>query len=100
MSTPVEQIDGDEWFRVNASFHEQLAAFSGNRFFTEAVRQQNNLRRMRESTGYYELSTARVMQSCKEHLAILDAAEAGEIEWAEALLRRHLREAVELVGGA
>jgi len=28
-------------------------------------------------------------QSCREHLAILDAVEAGEIEWPEALLRQH-----------
>ncbi|TKT77413.1 GntR family transcriptional regulator [Aquamicrobium sp. LC103] len=84
---------GDEWFRVNAAFHEKLVAFSGNRFLTDAVRQQNNLRRMQESAAFHELPAERIEQSCKEHLAILDAVEAGEMEWAEALLRRHLREA-------
>ncbi|MGO4842905.1 FCD domain-containing protein, partial [Rhizobiaceae sp. 2RAB30] len=72
-----------------------LAACSGNRFLTEAVRQQNNLRRMQESAGFEELPTERVEQSCLEHLAILDAIEAGEMEWAEALLRQHLRQASE-----
>lgn len=86
---------GDEWFRINAAFHEILAACSGNRFLTEAVRQQNNLRRMQESAGFEELPTERVEQSCLEHLAILDAIEAGEMEWAEALLRQHLRQASE-----
>jgi DNA-binding GntR family transcriptional regulator len=87
---------GDEWFRINAAFHENLAACSGNRFLTDAVRQQNNLRRMQESAGYEELPAERIEQSCQEHLAILDAVEAGEIEWAEALLRQHLRQASEI----
>jgi len=86
---------GDEWFRINAAFHENLAACSGNRFLTEAVRQQNNLRRMQESAGFEELPAERIEQSCREHLAILDAVEVGEIEWAEALLRQHLRQASE-----
>lgn len=86
---------GDEWFRINASFHEGLAACSGNRFLTESVRQQNNLRRMQESAGFEELPAERIEQSCREHLAILDAVEAGDIEWAEALLRQHLRQAAE-----
>lgn len=88
-------VGGDEWFRINAGFHEKLAACSGNRFFTDAVRQQNNLRRMQESAGFEELPARRIEQSCREHLAILDAVEAGEIEWAEALLRQHLRQAAE-----
>lgn len=87
---------GDEWFRINAAFHENLAACSRNRFLTDAVRQQNNLRRMQESAGYAELPPERIEQSCREHLAILDAVEAGETEWAEALLRQHLRQASEI----
>lgn len=89
------RIGGDEWFRINAAFHEGLAACSGNRFLSEAVRQQNNLRRMQESAGFEELPIERVEQSCREHLTILDAVETGEIEWAEALLRQHLRQASE-----
>jgi DNA-binding GntR family transcriptional regulator len=86
---------GDEWFRINASFHEGLAACSGNRFLVDAVRQQNNLRRLQESAGFEQLPAERLEQSCREHLVILDAVEAGEIEWAEALLRQHLRQASE-----
>lgn len=88
-------VGGDEWFRINASFHEGLVRCSGNRFFIEAVRQQNNLRRMQESSGFEELPPERIEQSCREHIAILDTIERGEIEWAEALLRRHLRQASE-----
>ncbi|RWC35662.1 MAG: FCD domain-containing protein [Mesorhizobium sp.] len=95
VSTGKTLIGGDEWFRINASFHEGLAACSGNRFLADAVRQQNNLRRLQESAGFEELPAERIEQSCREHLAILDAVEAGEIEWAEALLRQHLRQASE-----
>jgi DNA-binding GntR family transcriptional regulator len=88
-------FDGDDWFSVNASFHEGLAACSGNRFLAEAVRQQNNLRRMQESAAFVDLPVERVEQSCREHIAILDAVEAGEMQWAEDLLRRHLKQASE-----
>ena len=91
---------GDEWFRINASFHEGLAACSGNRFLADAVRQQNNLRRLQESAGFEQLPTERLERSCREHLAILDAVEAGEVEWAEALLRQHLRQASEFASPA
>lgn len=87
--------DAEEWLRVNNAFHEGLAVFSRNRFFIEAVRQQNNLRRMQESAIYSELSFERIAQSCREHLQILDALAVGEREWAEALLRQHLRRAAE-----
>lgn len=88
-------IGGDEWFRINASFHQGLANCSGNRFLADAVRQQNNLRRMQESAGFDELPPERIEQSCREHLAILDAIDAGDMDWAEALLRQHLRQASE-----
>lgn len=88
-------FDGDDWFRVNASFHEGLAACSGNRFLAEAVHQQSNLRRMRESSTFVDLPIERVEQSCREHIAILDAVEAGEMQGAEDLLRRHLKQASE-----
>lgn len=88
-------FDGDDWFRVNASFHEGLAACSGNRFLVDAVRQQNNLRRMQESYSFIDLPMQRVEQSCREHIAILDAVEAGDMQGAEDLLRRHLRQASE-----
>ena len=85
----------DEWFRINSAFHETLAACSGNRFLADAVRQQNNLRRLQESAGYEELPAGRIEQSCREHVTILDAVESGDMEWAEALLRQHLRQAAD-----
>lgn len=90
-----QSADGDAWFGVNAEFHEGLASFSRNRFALEIVRQQNHLRRMQEAAAFTDLPRERIIQSCHEHLAILDSVEAGDRDWAGALLRRHLMAASE-----
>lgn len=86
-------VTAAEWFQVNASFHETLASFSGNPFLTAAVQQQNNLRRMWEAAIFRNLSVERIRTSCEEHLAIVAAVEEGNLEWAESLLREHLKKA-------
>ncbi len=77
------------FFEMNATFHETLAALSGNRFVFQAVRQQNQLRRF-EEYQHYIIRPANLSDACKEHLEIIGALEAGELEWANALLYRHL----------
>jgi DNA-binding GntR family transcriptional regulator len=54
---------------------------------------------MQESAAFFELPAERIEQSCREHLAILDAVENADLEWAEALLRQHLKQALEYGGG-
>lgn len=77
-----------ELFETNAEFHEMIADFSGNRFILQAVQQQDRLRRLLEYRGMRVRE--RVLESCKEHLGILDALEAGDREWAARLMERHL----------
>lgn len=84
-----------QWFDTNSAFHEGLASLSGNRFYLQAIRRQNHLRRMLEYAEFSALSKARLEQSCREHLAILDAIAGGDRAWAEALLRRHLSQALD-----
>ena len=48
---------------------------------------------------FFELPAERIEQPCREHLAILDAVENGDLEWAEALLRQHLKQAHEYGAG-
>jgi DNA-binding GntR family transcriptional regulator len=84
------EIDPRHWFETNARFHETLAAWSGNRYLLEAMRRQNALRRLDEHTGFHRLSPRRIAQSSQEHIAILDAVAAGDLEWAATLLHRHL----------
>src|SRR3546814_3525349 len=63
-------------FETNAAFHEGLAVASGNRYFANAIQQQNRLRRFSNYDWVY--GHERVVVSCSEHLEILDRLEAGE----------------------
>lgn len=82
------RVNGTEFFENNAMFHEALALMSGNRFVVQVMRQQNQLRRLRE---YKMQHVERPQESCLEHLAIMTALEANDREWAAHLLRRHLQ---------
>ncbi len=93
MSLPVDRISPDTWFRMNADFHEKLASWSQNRFFLQAVRRQNSLRQMHQFADFADLTPEQIAQSCKEHIAILDALSTGDREHAAILLSRHLQKA-------
>ena len=82
-------ISATDFFALNASFHELLARFSGNRYILQAVQQQNQLRRLEEHAAFYR--DARFVNSSSEHLQIIDALESGDQEWAAQLMRRHLK---------
>lgn len=77
------------FFEMNATFHETIAALSGNRFIYQAVRQQNQLRRF-EEYQHYIIRPSNLSEACEEHMQIIDALLAGDAEWAGALLHRHL----------
>lgn len=89
------KADYKTFFESNAEFHEMLAAASGNIYLHQCIQQQNRLRRI---TEFHSSNDAeRVIASCKEHLAILDALEQGDNQWAASLLKRHL-EVASLMG--
>ena len=75
-------------FEINAEFHEMLAQCSGNPFFVQAVQQQNRLRRLSEYKLFVE--PERIVQSSRDHLAILDFLDAGHQQEAADLMYRHL----------
>ncbi len=89
----VRAITRAEFFETNAAFHEMLASLSGNRFLLQLVRQQNKLRRLME---YNARHIDRLIESCKEHIAIIDALTTGDRDWAAHLLRHHLQVASKL----
>lgn len=90
-------IDGDihtlsraQLFQVGAQFHELLVQCSGNIFFIDAIRQQNQLRRF---IGYKaNVDRSRLLVQCQEHIRLLDLIESGRREEAAQFLWSHLNE--------
>ena len=73
---------------TDIAFHEAIADACNNRFLADAMRQQSRLRRF--ATTSMQVPPARLIESCREHLAILEAAEAGDLTRAADLMREHL----------
>jgi DNA-binding GntR family transcriptional regulator len=75
-------------FQIGASFHETLVAGAQNPFLLESIRRVNRLRRLME----YRITAdrTRMIQQCKEHIALLDLIAAGDLEAASQFLRTHL----------
>lgn len=84
-----------EFINTNTRFHETIAAWSGNTFILQALRKQNRLRRLVEMRGAHGVQ--RMIDSCNEHLAIIDALEDHDLDWASKLMYRHLDIARDLV---
>ncbi len=88
----INRIDPAQLFSTDSEFHEMVADFSGNIFFTQAVQQQNRLRKLLEFGTYVD--RRRVREWCREHLSIIEAINFGDREGAAAQLREHLRHAL------
>jgi DNA-binding GntR family transcriptional regulator len=82
-STPWQDI-----FKLDAVFHETLAAGTGNDLIVDIIHRENQLRRLAEYVGYSRLE--RIRESMVEHIQIIDALLASDLNWARALLRKHL----------
>ncbi|MGE8059008.1 FCD domain-containing protein [Pseudomonas sp. NPDC089547] len=77
-----------ELFQINSQLHELIVGCSGNAFFLEALRRQNQLRRFMSYQSNVDRS--RLVSQCQEHIQLLDLIEAGQREEAAEYLRRHL----------
>lgn len=75
-------------YDIDAAFHATISAWSGNTFIHQCVQQQNRLRRLTEYEFYAD--RARMRESTKEHLAILEAVAAGEVERAAGQMHAHI----------
>lgn len=90
LEAPIAEIRGPQWFEANANFHETIVSWSGNRFLVQAIRRQNNLRRMTEYAEFTQLSESGVRKAARDHLGILEAIAAGDTKFAAAILHKHL----------
>ena len=79
-------------YRIDAEFHEMIADGSRNPHFLAAVTHQNRLRQLLEYRDYSNMQ--RVETWCHEHLAILDAFDADDLERASRLIAEHLHNAM------
>src|SRR5687767_2519774 len=84
----VRHVDLKRAIETDIAFHEAIADACHNRFLADAIRQQTRLRRF--ATTSMQVPPARLIESCREHLAILEAAEAGDLARAADLMRDHL----------
>jgi DNA-binding GntR family transcriptional regulator len=82
------RLDLKRALETDIAFHEAMADASNNRFLADAIRRQSRLRRL--ATTSMQVPPARLIESCREHLAILDAAEAGDLPRSAELMREHL----------
>jgi DNA-binding GntR family transcriptional regulator len=82
------QFDLKRALETDIAFHEAMGDASNNRFLAETIRRQSRLRRL--ATTSMQVPPARLIESCREHLAILEAAESGDLTRAADLMREHL----------
>jgi DNA-binding GntR family transcriptional regulator len=92
------RIDPVEVFMLDANFHETLAEASGNHFIVESIRQQNKLRKILEFGSYG--AVGRIHAWCREHVQVLDAISAGDMQSASQRLHAHLLNAMSAVASA
>nr|WP_225777709.1 GntR family transcriptional regulator [Pseudomonas sp. Marseille-Q3773] len=90
-----ELLDGDiftlsrsQLFQIGAQLHELIVRCSGNAFFLEAIRRQNQLRRFMAYQS--NVDRPRLISQCQEHIQLLDLIEQGRREEAATFLRGHL----------
>ncbi len=85
------KLTASQVFEANAEVHQMLADFSGNDFFQEAIRKQNQLRLIMENRAAKH--SERMVDSCFEHMAILEAVGNGRLATASRLMASHLTQA-------
>ncbi len=89
-------ITSQEMFEINAAFHELLAQSSGNRFFLQNMQHHNRMRRLNEYSAFRDRD--RMVLSCREHIAIIEALLEGKNESAAKRLRAHIEGAIAYIG--
>ena len=76
-------------FEINRELHETMVQWSGNKFYADALRRSNDLRRVIEYTKV--LKTERIDVFAKEHMAILRAVRKRDHARAANMVLKHLR---------
>lgn len=83
-------FDTEAFERSDHDFHAMIARCCGNAVIGEAL--INHHRRRRSARLHASIGVFRLIQSTREHLAIVERIERGEFELAADLMRVHLRQ--------
>lgn len=75
-------------FELGSNFHEALVGGSGNAFLIDGLRRVNSVRRLFEYRA--KRDRASILGQYREHIAMLDAIEKGQLERAAKLMEKHL----------
>lgn len=82
-------ISAVDLFEINRELHETIVSWSGNRFYFDALKRSNDLRRLIEYSKVLE--THKIDGFAAEHIGILDTIAKGNMERARALVLLHLQ---------
>lgn len=82
------KVSRSEIFQIGSQLHELIVRCSGNPFFLESIRRQNQLRRFMAYKS--NIDRPRLINQCKEHIQLLDLIESGRREEAAKFLYNHL----------
>lgn len=85
----IETDTADQLHERGVRFHEALVEASGNRFFIDAIRRVNRVRRLLSYRSTQDRS--RYKQHCRQHLHIIDLLVQEKNEEASEALAAHLR---------
>lgn len=88
----IDTLSADALHEKGVSFHETLAAASGNPFFLDALRRVNRVRRLLSYRSM--LDRSRYYSQAEQHLGILDLLLRGRNEEAAEAMHRHLESVV------
>jgi DNA-binding GntR family transcriptional regulator len=75
-------------FEISSRFHEMIVGCASNRFLLDALKRQNQLRRLIEYRA--SLDRSRFILQCQEHLTLLDVLTHGDRQSAAGFMRNHL----------
>lgn len=88
----IDTLSADALHEKGVSFHETLAAASGNPFFLDALQRVNRVRRLLSYRSM--LDRSRYYSQAEQHLGILDLLGRGRNEEAAEAMQRHLESVV------
>ena len=88
LESDIARLPAERLLHNGSLFHEELIRMSNNPFFHLSLVRVNQMRRLLEYRS--RVDRDRLVVQCRDHLAILDLLESGDMVEASFAMRRHL----------